>query len=78
MIGRIKSLNLNDYKEIYCCFDNDDQGKVFTQKVQDNFYTKAVVKTITPVNKDFNEELIIKINKNLSLSKKKDLGLGLG
>lgn len=78
MIGRIKSLNLNDYKEIYCCFDNDDQGKVFTQKVQDNFYTKAVVKTITPVNKDFNDDLIVKINKNLSLSKKKDLGLGLG
>lgn len=78
MIGRIQELNLDKYKEIYCCFDNDGQGKVFTQKVQDNFYTKAVVKTITPVNKDFNDDLIIKINKNLSLSKKKDLGLGLG
>lgn len=55
MINRLNELNLNDYKEVVCCFDNDEQGKKFDIKVKEIFKNVTIEK---PFLKDFNEDLI--------------------
>ncbi|MBX0312189.1 MAG: DUF3991 and toprim domain-containing protein, partial [Sulfurihydrogenibium sp.] len=53
--NRLPELGLNNYKNVICCFDNDDQGKRFDEKVKEIVPTATVQK---PGAKDFNEELI--------------------
>ncbi len=83
MIGRTEKLKLDQYKEVHCCFNNDDQGKKFTQKIKNELmFDKDKVKVITPKDKDFNDDLVNHTNatKNKSMqqykTKKIDLGLG--
>ena len=63
MINRLAELKLDDYKNVVCCFDNDEQGKKFNEKV--NEITLSTVKIDSPIRKDFNEELIVKNNINM-------------
>ena len=63
MINRINELSLNDYENVYCCFDNDEQGDKFIGKVK-LICKKA--KTIKPVLKDFNADLMAKHSSHLS------------
>lgn len=55
MSNRLAELDLNQYQKVVCCFDNDDQGKKFDQKVKEIVPTATVQK---PVAKDFNDDLI--------------------
>ena len=43
------------FKNVVCCFDNDDQGKRFDQKVKEIFPNAIIKKS---VGKDFNDDLI--------------------
>lgn len=55
MSGRLDELNLQNYGEVFCCFDNDEQGKVFTSKVTELAKNAKVIK---PKGKDFNVDLV--------------------
>ena len=59
MVNRLSELNLQSYKNVYCCFDNDLQGRKFDLKVKDLISTVKVIKSI---KKDFNDDLAIKNN----------------
>ena len=54
MINRIDELQLHKYNNVYCCFDKDEQGEVFDDKIK-NALPNAIV--IKPNLKDFNEDL---------------------
>lgn len=82
MIGRTEKLNLEQYKEVHCGFNNDDQGKKFTQKIKDELmFDKDKVKVITPQAKDFNDDLVNRTNatqnKSMQQYKTKKIELGL-
>lgn len=62
MINRLAELGIDNYKNVICCFDNDEQGKKFNEKVKE--ITVSTVKIDSPIRKDFNEELIVKNNVN--------------
>ena len=62
MINRLAELGIDNYKNVICCFDNDEQGKKFNEKVKE--ITVSTVKIDSPIRKDFNEELIVKNNIN--------------
>jgi hypothetical protein len=57
MANRFNELELNKYKTVVCCFDNDDQGKRFDEKVKEIF-PNAIVKKSN--EKDFNDDLLAK------------------
>lgn len=83
MIGRIEELKLDQYKEVVCGFDNDDQGKRFTQKIQNELmFNKDKIKVITPQAKDFNDDLVNRTNaiqnKSMQQYKTRKIDLGLG
>lgn len=82
MIGRTEKLKLDQYKEIVCCFNSDDQGKKFTQKIKEELmFDKDKVKVITPQAKDFNDDLVNRTNatqnKSMQQYKTKKIELGL-
>ena len=54
MINRLFELNLQNYKSVFCCFDNDEQGRKFDDKVIAIVSTAEVIKS---VKKDFNDDL---------------------
>ena len=37
MANRLNELELDKFKNVVCCFDNDEQGKRFDQKVKEIF-----------------------------------------
>ena len=55
MANRLNELELSKFKNVVCCFDNDDQGKRFDQKVKEIFPNAIIKKS---VGKDFNDDLI--------------------
>lgn len=55
MANRLNELGLENYKNVVCCFDNDEQGKRFDLKVKEIF-PNAIVKKSN--GKDFNDDLI--------------------
>jgi hypothetical protein len=57
-INKINSLidKYNNYKITYLCFDNDEAGDNFTNKIKSNINNKFI--RILPKNKDWNEELM--------------------
>jgi len=57
MANRFNELELNKYKNVVCCFDNDEQGKRFDEKVKEIF-PNAIVKKSN--EKDFNDDLLAK------------------
>ncbi len=59
MSNRFTELNLQSYKNVYCCFDNDEQGRKFDEKVKDLI---SAVKVIKSIKKDFNDDLLLKNN----------------
>ena len=68
MANRLNELALTNYKNVFCCFDNDEQGKRFDQKVKEIFPTAIVKKSI---GKDFNDDLIAhRLKPTLQLSQK--------
>lgn len=82
MIGRTEKLKLDQYKEVVCCFNSDDQGKKFTQKIKEELmFDKDKVKVITPQAKDFNDDLVNRTNatqnKSMQQYKTKKIELGL-
>lgn len=70
MANRFNELELNKYKNVVCCFDNDDQGKRFDQKVKEIF-PNAIVKKSS--SKDFNDDLISKRIKENSQIQEKEI-----
>ena len=54
MINRIDELQLHKYNNVYCCFDKDEQGEVFDDKIKKALPNAIVIK---PNLKDFNEDL---------------------
>jgi len=56
MINRIEELNIGNYKKLNLCFDNDDQGKAFCDKIIDRFKT-IDIQVFKPHSKDFNEDI---------------------
>ena len=54
MINRIDELQLHKYNNVYCCFDKDEQGEVFDDKIKKALPNAIVLK---PNLKDFNEDL---------------------
>ena len=59
MINQLFKLNLQGYNNVYCCFDNDEQGRKFDLKVKDLI---SAVKVIKSIKKDFNDDLVLKNN----------------
>ena len=59
MINRLFELNLQNYKSVFCCFDNDEQGYRFDDKVKTIILNAEVIKS---VKKDFNDDLCLKNN----------------
>ena len=59
MINRLFELNLQNYENIFCCFDNDEQGYKFDEKVKAIISTVKIIKS---VKKDFNDDLCLKNN----------------
>lgn len=55
MSNRLNELNLKSFDQVVCCFDNDKQGQIFTNKVIDLNLSNVTVNK--PTNKDFNEDL---------------------
>ena len=55
MANRLNELDLPKYKNVVCCFDNDEQGKRFDLKVKEIF-PSAIVKKSN--GKDYNDDLI--------------------
>jgi 5S rRNA maturation endonuclease (ribonuclease M5) len=55
MINRIDELQLQKYNKVFCCFDKDEQGNFFDDKIQKALPNAIVLK---PNLKDFNEDLI--------------------
>lgn len=56
MINKINDLKLQDYNNVYCCFDKDEQGNKFDVKIKEALPTSNVV-ILKPNLKDFNEDL---------------------
>lgn len=54
MINRIQELELQKYNNVFSCFDNDEQGRIFCDKIKEQVANSIVLK---PVSKDFNEDL---------------------
>lgn len=59
MINRLNELKINNYKDVVCCFDNDEQGKKFDQKVKEISPKATIQKSL---GKDFNEDCITQKN----------------
>lgn len=55
MINRVHELGLDNYKNVVCCFDNDEQGKKFDEKIKEQTISNVVVDK--PKYKDFNDDL---------------------
>jgi len=55
MANRLNELELGKFKNVVCCFDNDEQGKRFDLKVKEIFSNAIIKKS---VGKDFNDDLI--------------------
>ena len=55
MSNRFNELDLNNYKNVVCCFDNDEQGKKYDEKVKEIFPNATIQKSIS---KDFNDDLV--------------------
>ena len=55
MSNKFYELELNKYKNVICCFDNDEQGKKFDLKVKEIFPNATIQKSIS---KDFNDDLV--------------------
>ena len=56
MINKINDLKLQDYNNVYCCFDKDEQGNKFDVKIKEALPTSNVV-ILKPNLKEFNEDL---------------------
>lgn len=54
-IDKIEEIKNSEY--IYCCFDNDVQGRKFDNILLKKIKNKSI-KIIKPINKDFNEDLL--------------------
>ena len=70
MANRFNELELSKFKNVVCCFDNDEQGKRFDLKVKEIFPNAIIKKS---VGKDFNDDLVKSVNEpkpNLVLSMK--------
>ena len=71
MSNRFNELDLNNYKNVVCCFDNDEQGKKYDEKVKEIFPNATIQKSIS---KDFNDDLVKEqSNKKQLLLKMKNL-----
>lgn len=68
MSNRLNELELKNYKQVVCCFDNDDQGKKFIEKIKE---IVPVPKIETPKSKDFNDDLIQSKKPTFSMEKTK-------
>ena len=55
MANRFNELELSKFKNVVCCFDNDEQGKRFDLKVKEIFPNAIIKKS---VGKDFNDDLV--------------------
>lgn len=55
MINKIHELELDKKTKVFCCFDNDEQGQKFCDKVASS--TTTQVEVVVPLGKDFNEDL---------------------
>lgn len=55
MINKVHELELDKKTKVFCCFDNDEQGQKFCDKVASS--TTAQVEVVVPIGKDFNEDL---------------------
>lgn len=56
MINRVQELELDLYKKVVCCFDNDEQGQKFNEKIKKE--TVSQVEIDEPKgHKDWNEVL---------------------
>ena len=83
MSNKFADLELRKYKQVVCCFDNDEQGQKFVQKVSENCMNMTVEK---PKNKDFNDDLaqsrksvlMEKLNQSPAQATKQDKKLSFG
>ena len=58
MIEKIKNIINDDIKEIIFCFDNDEQGKKFIEKIKYNLKGYNLIYKISiSINKDWNDDL---------------------
>ena len=55
LINRVQELELDKFSKVVCCFDNDEAGKNFCDKIA--LSTTSTVEIDTPKFKDFNEDL---------------------
>ena len=55
LINKVHELELDKFSKVVCCFDNDETGKKFCDKI--NQSTTSKVEIETPTGKDFNEDL---------------------
>lgn len=56
LIKRVHELG-DKFNNVYCCFDNDEQGKKFCATIKEQVVSKVSV--VEPHAKDFNEDLIL-------------------
>ena len=56
LINRVHELGVDGFDKVVCCFDNDEQGKKFCDKIKEQTTSQVVIDK--PLNKDFNEDLI--------------------
>lgn len=56
MINQLSELNIENFQTVVACFDNDDQGKKFTDKLKSLVSGSQKFEVHTPKNKDFTED----------------------
>jgi hypothetical protein len=56
MINQLAELNIENYNNVFACFDNDEQGIKFTDKLKAKISGQQKFEVHTPVNKDFAED----------------------
>lgn len=56
MIGKLEELEIETFKNIFACFDNDEQGRKFTEKLKEKIIDGQNFDVHTPKKKDFSED----------------------